>query len=98
MGFNWRTTGHNFISFFASVSESSGDTVTSPTSENMDAYKDQEEKIARGPLQEHVFAECSRERILGLLAAMLPATKPVTTKIPVQFVVQGCQVFTKPAQ
>uniref|UniRef100_A0A673GTT3 Zinc finger ZZ-type and EF-hand domain-containing protein 1-like n=1 Tax=Sinocyclocheilus rhinocerous TaxID=307959 RepID=A0A673GTT3_9TELE len=34
-----------------------------------------EEKTARGPLQEHVFAECSRERILGLLAAMLPATK-----------------------
>ncbi len=49
----------------------------------MDAYKDQEEKTARGPLQEHVFAECSRERILGLLAAMLPATKQVTTKIPV---------------
>uniref|UniRef100_A0A672LP28 Zinc finger ZZ-type and EF-hand domain containing 1 n=1 Tax=Sinocyclocheilus grahami TaxID=75366 RepID=A0A672LP28_SINGR len=61
--------------FFASVSESSGDTITSPNSENMDAYKDQEEKTARGPLQEHVFAECSRERILGLLAAMLPATK-----------------------
>uniref|UniRef100_A0A673GUP3 Zinc finger ZZ-type and EF-hand domain-containing protein 1-like n=1 Tax=Sinocyclocheilus rhinocerous TaxID=307959 RepID=A0A673GUP3_9TELE len=62
-----------FISFFfASVSESSGDTITSPNSENMDAYKDQEEKTARGPLQEHVFAECSRERILGLLAAMLP--------------------------
>lgn len=68
--------------FFTSVSESSGDTITSPTSENMDAYKDQEEKTARGPLQEHVFAECSRERILGLLAAMLPATKQVTTKIP----------------
>uniref|UniRef100_A0A8C2EE56 Zinc finger, ZZ-type with EF hand domain 1 n=1 Tax=Cyprinus carpio TaxID=7962 RepID=A0A8C2EE56_CYPCA len=50
-------------------------TVTSATSENMDAYKDQEEKTARGPIQEHVFAECSRERILGLLAAMLPATK-----------------------
>ncbi|XP_056313919.1 zinc finger ZZ-type and EF-hand domain-containing protein 1 [Danio aesculapii] len=57
-------------------SESSGDTITSPTSENLDAYKEQEEKTARGPLQEHVFAECSRERILGLLAAMLPATKP----------------------
>lgn len=69
--------------FFALVSESSGDTITSPTSENMDAYKDQEEKTARGPLQEHVFAECSRERILGLLAAMLPATKQVTTKTPV---------------
>uniref|UniRef100_A0A8C1N781 Zinc finger, ZZ-type with EF hand domain 1 n=1 Tax=Cyprinus carpio TaxID=7962 RepID=A0A8C1N781_CYPCA len=52
-----------------------GDTITSPTSENMDPYKDPEEKTARGPLQEHVFAECSRERILGLLAAMLPATK-----------------------
>uniref|UniRef100_A0A8C2A9F1 Zinc finger, ZZ-type with EF hand domain 1 n=1 Tax=Cyprinus carpio TaxID=7962 RepID=A0A8C2A9F1_CYPCA len=46
-----------------------------PTDRNMDACKDQEEKTARGPLQEHVFAECSRERILGLLAAMLPATK-----------------------
>ncbi|TRY99292.1 hypothetical protein DNTS_003987 [Danionella cerebrum] len=56
-------------------SEFSGDTITSPTSENMDAYKDQEEKAARGPLQEHVFAECSRERILGLLSAMLPAIK-----------------------
>uniref|UniRef100_A0A672L7F8 Zinc finger ZZ-type and EF-hand domain containing 1 n=1 Tax=Sinocyclocheilus grahami TaxID=75366 RepID=A0A672L7F8_SINGR len=66
----------NFLLFFFFlVSVSSGDTVTSPTSENMDAYKDQEEKTARGPLQEHVFAECSRERILGLLAAMLPATK-----------------------
>uniref|UniRef100_A0A8C2EGA8 Zinc finger, ZZ-type with EF hand domain 1 n=1 Tax=Cyprinus carpio TaxID=7962 RepID=A0A8C2EGA8_CYPCA len=32
-------------------------------------------ETARGPIQEHVFAECSRERILGLLAAMLPATK-----------------------
>nr|XP_055055394.1 zinc finger ZZ-type and EF-hand domain-containing protein 1 isoform X3 [Misgurnus anguillicaudatus] len=61
-----------------SVFESSGDTITSPTSENIDAFKDQE-KTARGPLQEHVFAECSRERILGLLAAMLPAAKPGST-------------------
>jgi len=76
-----------------SVSESSGDTITSPTSENVDAYKDQEEKTARGPLQEHVFAECSRERILGLLAAMLPATKPVITKIPVYIVIVGRDYF-----
>uniref|UniRef100_A0A8C2EEM2 Zinc finger, ZZ-type with EF hand domain 1 n=1 Tax=Cyprinus carpio TaxID=7962 RepID=A0A8C2EEM2_CYPCA len=63
-----------FSFFFFFLSESSGDTVTSATSENMDAYKDQEEKTARGPIQEHVFAECSRERILGLLAAMLPGS------------------------
>uniref|UniRef100_A0A671K5H8 Zinc finger ZZ-type and EF-hand domain-containing protein 1-like n=1 Tax=Sinocyclocheilus anshuiensis TaxID=1608454 RepID=A0A671K5H8_9TELE len=91
VGFNWRQQDIEGVNgdkngkvqmlkcilspFFASVSESSGDTITSPNSENMDAYKDQEEKTARGPLQEHVFAECSRERILGLLAAMLPATK-----------------------
>ncbi|XP_051521186.1 zinc finger ZZ-type and EF-hand domain-containing protein 1-like isoform X1 [Myxocyprinus asiaticus] len=61
------------------VRESGGDTITSLTSENMDAYKDPEEKTARGPLQDHVFAECSRERILGLLAAMLPAAKPGST-------------------
>ncbi|XP_056603284.1 zinc finger ZZ-type and EF-hand domain-containing protein 1 isoform X1 [Triplophysa dalaica] len=59
--------------------ESSGDTITSPFSDNMDAYKDQE-KTARGPLQEHVFAECSRERILGLLAAKLPPAKPGITQ------------------
>uniref|UniRef100_A0A3Q2PLQ1 Zinc finger ZZ-type and EF-hand domain containing 1 n=1 Tax=Fundulus heteroclitus TaxID=8078 RepID=A0A3Q2PLQ1_FUNHE len=30
-------------------------------------------------LQEHVFSECSRERIVGLLAAMLPSAKPGST-------------------
>ncbi|XP_048874070.1 zinc finger ZZ-type and EF-hand domain-containing protein 1 [Brienomyrus brachyistius] len=35
-----------------------------------------DERAAKQPLQEHVFAECSRERILGLLAAMLPPGKP----------------------
>ncbi|XP_066551309.1 zinc finger ZZ-type and EF-hand domain-containing protein 1 isoform X2 [Amia ocellicauda] len=41
--------------------------------------KEHDDKAARVPLQEHVFAECSRERILGLLAAMLPPAKPGCT-------------------
>lgn len=52
--------------------------MTSPTSEHLDGNKEQEDRTPKGPLQEHVFAECSRERILGLLAAMLPPTKSVT--------------------
>ncbi|MGH0158393.1 UNVERIFIED_CONTAM: hypothetical protein FKN15_035503 [Acipenser sinensis] len=39
----------------------------------------QEDRATRVPIQEHVFAECSRERILGLLAAMLPPAKPGST-------------------
>uniref|UniRef100_A0AAY5EHD3 Zinc finger, ZZ-type with EF hand domain 1 n=1 Tax=Electrophorus electricus TaxID=8005 RepID=A0AAY5EHD3_ELEEL len=39
----------------------------------------QREGPAGVPLQEQVFAECSRERILGLLAAMLPPAKPGST-------------------
>ncbi|KAI5089285.1 zinc finger ZZ-type and EF-hand domain-containing protein 1 isoform X2, partial [Silurus meridionalis] len=57
--------------------DSTGDTITSATSENLN--KEQEDGTPKGPLQEHVFAECSRERILGLLAAMLPPAKPGTT-------------------
>ncbi|KAI4877405.1 hypothetical protein NFI96_011706 [Prochilodus magdalenae] len=45
-------------------------------SETLDVCKDHENRTAKVPLQEHVFAECSRERILGLLAAMLPPAKP----------------------
>uniref|UniRef100_A0A667Z8D2 Zinc finger ZZ-type and EF-hand domain containing 1 n=1 Tax=Myripristis murdjan TaxID=586833 RepID=A0A667Z8D2_9TELE len=56
-----------------SASESGSGTVTSPAS---DIVKDPEERLAQVPLQEHVFSECSRERILGLLAAMLPPAKP----------------------
>lgn len=52
-------------------------TVTSPATETAEGDKVQEERTARMPLQEHVFAECSRERILGLLAAMLPPAKQV---------------------
>ncbi|KAL2094997.1 hypothetical protein ACEWY4_009716 [Coilia grayii] len=57
--------------------ESEGDTASSPATETVegDKVQVQEEKTARMPLQEHVFAECSRERILGLLAAMLPPAK-----------------------
>ncbi|KAG9341464.1 hypothetical protein JZ751_019274 [Albula glossodonta] len=57
-------------------SECSAETAVTPVSENRDASKDPDEKSARVPIQEHVFAECSRERILGLLAAMLPPAKP----------------------
>lgn len=39
--------------------------------------KDGDERLPQVPLQEHVFSECSRERILGLLAAMLPPAMPV---------------------
>uniref|UniRef100_A0A673BN08 Zinc finger, ZZ-type with EF hand domain 1 n=1 Tax=Sphaeramia orbicularis TaxID=375764 RepID=A0A673BN08_9TELE len=34
-------------------------------------------QLPQVPLQEHVFSECSRERILGLLAAMLPPATPL---------------------
>ncbi|KAM4620940.1 zinc finger ZZ-type and EF-hand domain-containing protein 1 [Polymixia lowei] len=57
-------------------SESGSETVTSPAS---DVIKEPEERLAQVPLQEHVFSECSRERILGLLAAMLPPAKPGST-------------------
>ena len=62
--------------FFVSLSasESGPGTVTSPAS---DVVKETDERLPQVPLQEHVFSECSRERILGLLAAMLPPVKPV---------------------
>lgn len=41
--------------------------------------KEAEGRLPQASLQEHVFSECSRERILGLLAAMLPPAKPGTT-------------------
>uniref|UniRef100_A0A8C5D009 Zinc finger ZZ-type and EF-hand domain containing 1 n=1 Tax=Gadus morhua TaxID=8049 RepID=A0A8C5D009_GADMO len=46
----------------------------SPASE---AGKEQAERLSQAPRQDHVFSDCSRERILGLLAAMLPPAKPV---------------------
>ncbi|XP_026226590.1 zinc finger ZZ-type and EF-hand domain-containing protein 1 isoform X2 [Anabas testudineus] len=54
-------------------SESGLGTVNSPAS---DMAKESDERLPQVPLQEHVFSECSRERILGLLAAMLPTTIP----------------------
>lgn len=57
-----------------SASESGPGTVSSPAS---DVVKETDERLPQAPLQEHVFSECSRERILGLLAAMLPPAKPV---------------------
>uniref|UniRef100_A0A3Q3EHT6 Zinc finger, ZZ-type with EF hand domain 1 n=1 Tax=Labrus bergylta TaxID=56723 RepID=A0A3Q3EHT6_9LABR len=50
--------------------------VNSPT---CDVVKETDERLPQVPLQEHVFSECSRERILGLLAAMLPPAKPGCT-------------------
>nr|XP_015223248.1 PREDICTED: zinc finger ZZ-type and EF-hand domain-containing protein 1 isoform X1 [Lepisosteus oculatus] len=60
-------------------SECSAETATTPVLDSHEVSKEQDEKTARVPLQEHVFAECSRERILGLLAAMLPPAKPGCT-------------------
>lgn len=57
-----------------SATESGPGAVTSPASE---VVKETDERLPPVPLQEHVFSECSRERILGLLAAMLPPAKPV---------------------
>ncbi|KAM9348292.1 zinc finger ZZ-type and EF-hand domain-containing protein 1 [Symphorus nematophorus] len=57
-------------------SESGAGTITSPAS---DVVKETDDRLPQVPLQEHVFSECSRERILGLLAAMLPPAKPGNT-------------------
>ncbi|XP_061557820.1 zinc finger ZZ-type and EF-hand domain-containing protein 1 isoform X2 [Phycodurus eques] len=46
--------------------------INSPASDHV---KETDDRLPKVPLQEHVFAECSRERILGLLAAMLPSGK-----------------------
>ncbi|XP_056909607.1 zinc finger ZZ-type and EF-hand domain-containing protein 1 [Takifugu flavidus] len=54
-------------------SESGPGTAMLPTT---DVVKETAERLPQVPLQEHVFADCSRERILGLLAAMLPPVKP----------------------
>ncbi|XP_036975972.1 zinc finger ZZ-type and EF-hand domain-containing protein 1 isoform X2 [Acanthopagrus latus] len=59
-----------------SASESGPGAVQSPES---DVVKETDERLPQVPLQEHVFSECSRERILGLLAAMLPPVKPGNT-------------------
>ncbi|XP_034034875.1 zinc finger ZZ-type and EF-hand domain-containing protein 1 [Thalassophryne amazonica] len=56
------------------VRQSGPDVVSSPAS---DVIK--EPDLPQVPLQEHVFSECSRERILGLLAAMLPPATPDST-------------------
>ncbi|XP_015252043.1 PREDICTED: zinc finger ZZ-type and EF-hand domain-containing protein 1-like isoform X1 [Cyprinodon variegatus] len=57
-----------------SASGSGPGTLNSPAS---DVVKETDERLPQVPLQEHVFSECSRERIVGLLAAMLPSAKPV---------------------
>lgn len=55
------------------ASESAPGTFSSALSD----IKEAEGRLPQASLQEHVFSECSRERILGLLAAMLPPAKPV---------------------
>ncbi|KAM4546819.1 zinc finger ZZ-type and EF-hand domain-containing protein 1 [Fundulus diaphanus] len=56
--------------------ESGPGALNSPAS---DVVKETDERLPQVPLQEHVFSECSRERIVGLLAAMLPSAKPGST-------------------
>uniref|UniRef100_A0A3Q3B408 Zinc finger, ZZ-type with EF hand domain 1 n=1 Tax=Kryptolebias marmoratus TaxID=37003 RepID=A0A3Q3B408_KRYMA len=58
------------------TSESGPGALNSPAS---DVAKEMDERLPQVPRQEHVFSECSRERILGLLAAMLPPAKPGST-------------------
>uniref|UniRef100_A0A1A8Q997 Zinc finger, ZZ-type with EF hand domain 1 n=1 Tax=Nothobranchius rachovii TaxID=451742 RepID=A0A1A8Q997_9TELE len=58
------------------TSESGPEALNSPAS---DVSKETDERLPQVPPQEHVFSECSRERILGLLAAMLPPAKPCRT-------------------
>ena len=72
------------VSLYPPAPESVSETITSPTPEDIEEMREmmkerdeKMEKMAKVPIQEHVFAECSRERILGLLAAMLPPAKPV---------------------
>ncbi|KAM8835522.1 zinc finger ZZ-type and EF-hand domain-containing protein 1 isoform 1-T1 [Synchiropus picturatus] len=61
-------------------SESGPGTINSPVS---DIMKESNARLPQVPLQEQVFSECSRERILGLLAAMLPPVKPgITLSLP----------------
>lgn len=60
--------------FFLPASETGLGTVNSPA---LDMVQEADERLPQVPLQEHVFSECSRERILGLLAAMLPPAYPV---------------------
>ncbi|KAK5859119.1 hypothetical protein PBY51_003209 [Eleginops maclovinus] len=57
------------------ASEPDPGTVNSPASEVVKGT----ERLPPVPLQEHVFSECSRERILGLLSAMLPPALPGST-------------------
>ncbi|XP_076867897.1 LOW QUALITY PROTEIN: zinc finger ZZ-type and EF-hand domain-containing protein 1 [Brachyhypopomus gauderio] len=60
---------------------SSEDTIASPSSK-VGVSAARGEGPAGVPLQEHVFADCSRERILALLAAMLPPDKPQDGALP----------------
>uniref|UniRef100_A0A3B5B598 Zinc finger ZZ-type and EF-hand domain containing 1 n=1 Tax=Stegastes partitus TaxID=144197 RepID=A0A3B5B598_9TELE len=64
------------------ASESGPGAANSPAS---DIVKETSERLPQVPLQEHVFSECSRERILGLLAAMLPPAKPVSDLISLAY-------------
>uniref|UniRef100_A0A669ETS2 Zinc finger ZZ-type and EF-hand domain containing 1 n=1 Tax=Oreochromis niloticus TaxID=8128 RepID=A0A669ETS2_ORENI len=53
---------------------------SSPKHKVGNATHETDDRLPPVPLQGHVFSECSRERILGLLAAMLPPAKPVNDK------------------
>ncbi|KAJ3588924.1 hypothetical protein NHX12_009777 [Muraenolepis orangiensis] len=63
------------LSPVAPPSEEGLSAATSPAPHG--AGKEQAERLTQAPRQEHVFSDCSRERILGLMAAMLPPAKPL---------------------
>ncbi|KAJ0004268.1 hypothetical protein NQD34_010482 [Periophthalmus magnuspinnatus] len=66
--------GNNYFFMFVSYFSASGpEPGICPES---DSLKIKDQRLPPVPLQEHVFSECSKERILGLLAAMLPPASP----------------------
>uniref|UniRef100_A0A3P8R6J0 Zinc finger, ZZ-type with EF hand domain 1 n=1 Tax=Astatotilapia calliptera TaxID=8154 RepID=A0A3P8R6J0_ASTCA len=69
----WFNSMYSFIYLLFFAPNCGPGAVNSPTS---DVVKETDDRLPPVPLQGHVFSECSRERILGLLAAMLPPAKP----------------------
>uniref|UniRef100_A0A3B4ALI4 Uncharacterized protein n=1 Tax=Periophthalmus magnuspinnatus TaxID=409849 RepID=A0A3B4ALI4_9GOBI len=65
-----------FVSYFSASGPEPG---ICPES---DSLKIKDQRLPPVPLQEHVFSECSKERILGLLAAMLPPASPCALSLP----------------
>uniref|UniRef100_A0A3B4ALK4 Uncharacterized protein n=1 Tax=Periophthalmus magnuspinnatus TaxID=409849 RepID=A0A3B4ALK4_9GOBI len=72
-------SGDYFFMFVSYFSASGPEPGICPES---DSLKIKDQRLPPVPLQEHVFSECSKERILGLLAAMLPPASPCALSLP----------------